>query len=79
MMFDPHMTYSMNMVRFQKAAEAIDPDCARIFFRHLWLFGNPAAGASPRNALAAFQDLVFKDLRASRGSEDEERLSCESC
>jgi hypothetical protein len=62
MEFDPLLSFSDNLARFQEEAKRIDPDCARILVDYLHLLMCDSDGARTREAVQEFNRMVLAAL-----------------
>lgn len=62
MNFDPALSFSDNLARFQAEAEHIDADCARILFDNLALLAREGDAARTRQAVQEFNQAVLAAL-----------------
>jgi hypothetical protein len=62
MEFDPALSFSDNLARFQAAAEGIDVDCARILFDNLGLLTRDGDATRTRQAVQEFNQAVLAAL-----------------
>jgi hypothetical protein len=60
--FDPDNTLEENLAIFQQAAEALDPDCAKILFENLAILQREGDDARNKAARVEFSDAVLKAL-----------------
>ena len=60
--FHPASSFSENLVRFQKEAESIDVDCARILFENLNLLARDGDAAHIRQGVQDFNRAVLVAL-----------------
>lgn len=62
MEFDPALSFSDNLARFQGEAERIDADCARILFDNLGLLARDGDATRTRQAVQEFNQAVLTAL-----------------
>lgn len=62
MEFDPALSFSDNLARFQAAAESIDADCARILFDNLGLLTRDGDATRTRQAVQEFNRAILDAL-----------------
>lgn len=62
MEFDPALSFSDNIARFQAEAERIDPDCARILFDNIAILMRDGDEARIRQAVQAFNRQIIGEI-----------------
>lgn len=62
MEFDPTLSFSDNLARFQEEAERIDADCAGILFDNLELLARDGDATRIRQAVQEFNRAVLAAL-----------------
>ena len=62
MNFDPALSFSDNLARFQAEAAHIDADCARILFDNLALLAREGDATRTRQAVQEFNQAVLAAL-----------------
>lgn len=63
--FDPNLSLNENLELFKAAAEALDPECAKVLFDNIEKLQNISDDHDSRAAIREFNQAVLQALNAS--------------